>query len=98
MDAKSVVDSGRGRSGFCGGCSGRRQTPPIRSHVLASSLDACIRSASQVSLLKGKSPFPALNFLFLFWLGPVNRRHTYGMLLSVSSKKFKKQKKKNIKG
>jgi hypothetical protein len=53
MDAKSVVDSGRGRSGFRGGCSrrsGRRQ-PPIR-HVLAGSLDARIRSASQVSLLK----------------------------------------------
>jgi hypothetical protein len=94
MDAKSVVDSGRGRSGFRGGCSrrsGRRQ-PPIR-HVLAGSLDARIRSASQVSLLKerkknkNRHSHPTFSF-FVRSLGashplPVARRGKISSIVAV---------------
>jgi hypothetical protein len=75
MDAKSVVDSGRGRSGFRGGCSrrsGRRQ-PPIR-HVLAGSLDARIRSASQVSLLKERKTRIAILIPLFFFFCSFARR------------------------
>jgi hypothetical protein len=112
MDAKSVVDSGRGRSGFRGGCSrrsGRRQ-PPIR-HVLAGSLDARIRSASQVSLLKERkkekqeSPFPSHFFsFFVRSLGashplPVARRGKISSIVAVFlsfTRKNNKNKKKIV--